>query len=83
MNVSQIESEYYPNDGIFDSDSERIHKLKVIVTYKLSEPERRCFLYYAECRSLRKLAKALGVSLSTANNEIKRIQAKIKRYYGT
>ena len=78
INISDFEADYLPQEGIFREDSEFVHHIKKMIAEHLTEPERRLLLYYAESMSLRKVAKKLGVSLSTANNEVKRVKEKIK-----
>ena len=83
INISNCEDQYEFDESIWNNDDEDIADLKRIITYELTDPERRMIIFYAECGSLRTLAKKIGVSVSTAQNEIKKIQMKVKtKFYG-
>ena len=82
LNVSEVEEEYAYDNSIWNNDEQDIKIIKQLVS-KLSDPERRLLICYAECGSLRKVSSLLGVGLTTTAQEIKIIQNKIKKqFYG-
>lgn len=78
INMMKLMEEYEPNDDIFCEDSEDMRKLKHIIFDRLPEVDKRVILLYSELQSLRKVAKYLGVSPSTAYILINRIKTDIK-----
>ena len=77
IDIQQILEDYAPDTSIWNDDDELINKLKEIIYNKLTEPEKRIILMYAELGNLRKLGKELGVSTSSAWIKIKDIKTKI------
>lgn len=69
--------DYAPNDDMFSDEPELISDLKDIVYNKLDEVDKRCILLYAELGTYRKLAKELGVSVSSSFFKIRDIRKKI------
>ena len=76
-----IKAEYAFSADVFNDEPARVHKLKYIVDRKLSAVDKTIILLYADCLSLRKLAKAMGVSHTTIGNEVKRIKKLILDEY--
>lgn len=80
------EYQYYPedfcfNDDIFDSDDEKIRKIKWIIDNKLSVGEKEIFLLYVHNDSnYHKLSRILGCSVTTCRNKICIIRNRIKSY---
>ena len=68
------------DEGIFNTEDDRIRIVKEIVWKKLSEVDRRVIILYAELGSQRKLGEELGLSASTCNKLIKGIRRKIYEY---
>ena len=77
IDIQQILEDYAPDTSIWNDDEELVNKLKEIIYNKLTEPEKRIILMYAELGNLRKLGKELGVSTSSAWIKIKDIKTKI------
>lgn len=77
VNIQQILEDYAPDDTIWNEEEDLVQKLKDIIYNKLTEPEKRIILMYAELGNLRKLGKELGVSTSSAWIKIKEIKTKI------
>lgn len=77
--MNKIMEDYQPNDDIMSEDTEEMNRLKHIIFDKLPEVDKRVILLYSELQSLRKVAKYLGVSPSTAYILISRIRKEIKR----
>lgn len=66
---------------IFNDDPDKVAAVKEIIATRLTEPDRIIFLMYTDCKSLRKLAKRLGVSHMTVRNEVARIRKTIIEIY--
>lgn len=77
IDVNALAEEYAIDDDIFSSEDIKITRLKYIIN-QLPNADKIIILMYAECQSVRKLAKILGLSHSTIYKEIKRIQKIIK-----
>lgn len=75
--LSDILEQYRPDNGIFSEENEYINKIKNIVEYRLSEPERRILIMYAELGNLRDVAKQFNVSSTTILKIIHKIRNKI------
>lgn len=73
-----IRGDYAPRDDCFNSDSERVAKLKHAIT-RLSSSDQAIILLYCEDRSLRKLAKRFDVSVAYMHKTVTRIKNEIKR----
>lgn len=78
--IEEIIKEYAPSTDIFQTDTEITRKIKVIIQERLTEPERRIILMYADTASCEKVGKALGVSTTTAWLYIKKIKNKILQW---
>lgn len=76
-----ISKDYAFNSDIFSEDEERVAKLKYIIDHKLNQVDRTIILLYADCGSLRKLGKRMGMSHMTIQKEIKRIKQHILEEY--
>ena len=76
-----IAKEYRFNADVFSSDKERVAKVKWIVEHRLTEADRIIIILYADCQSLRKLGRRLGISHSTLALEVNRIKAQILTEY--
>lgn len=79
INVSEFEDDYMYKNSIWNDDSERMNRIKYILNYQLSLPDRRLFIAYTELQSVRKVAKQIGLSYSTVQIEIQRIRQHIKQ----
>lgn len=71
-----IRLDYVFDASIFNEEPERIRRVKELVE-KLPTADRVMLLMYADCGSLRKVARKLGVSHMTMSKEIRRIRASI------
>jgi DNA-directed RNA polymerase specialized sigma subunit len=81
LNITEIEEEYKPyEDIIFNSDPQKIHKIKKIIFNDLDIVERRIILLYADKASMREVGKQLGISTSKTHQIITAIRNKIKQY---
>lgn len=69
--------DYAPIDDVFSDEPDIVSDVKDIVYHKLDEVDKRCILLYAELGTYRKLAKELGVSVSSAFFKIRDIRGKI------
>ena len=78
----EIREDYEFRPDIFDDDEERVRQVKMIITRKLSPVDRTLILLYADCQSLRKLGKRLGISHTICMKEIRRIRNIILEEYG-
>lgn len=81
IDIEELVTEYKPDNSIFTEDTERFNKLSNIIFNHLEEWERRVILLYAECKSIRKVAKILDVSPSLVNVVVNKIRNKVKLYY--
>lgn len=75
--LSDILEQYKPDNGIFSEEPEYINKIKNIIEYRLSEPEKRILILYAEYGNLRDVAKEFSVSSTTILKIIHKIRNKI------
>ena len=81
LNLKEINDEYkIDKDDIFTSLDDDYIKLVNVIDTKLTKAERIIILMYAELQSIRKVGQVLGVSQSTAYNELTRIKNIIKSY---
>lgn len=76
-----IKEEYAFDPDICCKDDERVRTLKYIIDNRLSQVDKTIILLYAECQSLRKLGRMLGVSHATARTEVMRIKKLILEEY--
>lgn len=76
--IKELLEEYDIDDDIMSEDSEEYVYLRRRMDMVLTPAEVIIMLMYAECQSVRKLGKELGVSQSTAYKEVKKIQRKLK-----
>ena len=81
LNLKDIndKNKIYKTDIFTDLDENYI-KLINIIDNKLTKAERIIILMYAELQSIRKVGQVLGVSQSTAYNELTRIKNIIKSF---
>lgn len=81
LNLKEINDEYkIDKDDIFTNLDDDFIKLVNVIDSKLTKAERIIILMYAELQSIRKVGQVLGVSQSTAYNELTRIKNIIKSY---
>lgn len=73
----EIAADFDLHPDMMTDDREELLRLKEAIA-RLSEPDRRIIVLYAELGSLRQLARRLGVSRGTAHGRVKAIQAQIK-----
>lgn len=69
-----IREDYRYNFDIFSPDDERVTKVKYIIDNRLTQVDKTIILLYADCGSLRKLGKRMGMSHMTLQKEVKRIK---------
>lgn len=78
----EIAPDYAPNpDTLFNTEDDRVRRVKHIVQHKLEPWERNVILLYADCGSLRKLGKRLDLSHSSVRRVVDDIKAKILSEY--
>lgn len=76
-----IKEDYKFNPDIFTQDDERVSKVKYILDNKLSQVDKTIILLYADCGSLRKLGRRMGLSHMTCRKEVIRIRQLILEEY--
>lgn len=76
-----IRADYAPDESIFDTDPDKVRRVKWIVEHRLDAAERALILLYAETGSLRKLGARLGVSYGSVKTILDPIKEKILRHY--
>ena len=78
----QLLQEYTHNNTIWSEDSDRVAKLKFIITHYLTETERLIWCKYLDYNlNVNKLAKEMRVKAPTLRYYIKKISKKIQHYY--
>lgn len=77
--IEELKKEFLPDNL---NDTETNYQLKNYVFNRLTEPERKVLLLYAEYSSLKKVAKILNVSHQSISNYLKKIREKIKNDNG-
>ena len=75
-NYKDIEGEYRPTSG----DDDYFLVMKTAIFERLTEPERKLFIYYAELGTYAALARELKNSVPTCRRRIKEIVMKLKDY---
>lgn len=79
--IKDIMAEYEVDfTDIFNEDSDIYRKLIKVINERLTAAERIIIYMYSELQSIRQVGYMLGVSQSTAYNELKRIKNKIKEW---
>ena len=78
-----IREDYRYDGSLFTEEPDRVARVKYIIDNKLSQVDRTLILLYADCQSLRKLGKRLGLSHTCVANEIRRIRETILTEYNT
>ena len=78
-----IREDYRYDASPFSEEPERTARVKFIIDTKLSQVDRTLILLYADCQSLRKLGKRLGLSHTCVAKEIRRIRESIINEYKT
>ena len=73
-----IRGDYAPRNDCFNTDSDRVAKLKHAIA-RLSLSDQAIILLYCEDRSLRKLADRFDVSVAYMHKAVTRIKNEIKR----
>lgn len=76
-----VKEDYAYDPSIFNAESERVRRVKEIISTRLSVSDRTLILLYAEYRSYRKLGQRLGISHMTLRREILRIRKIILEEY--
>lgn len=76
-----IKEDYRFNPDIFSKDDERVSKVKYIIDNRLSQVDKTIILLYADCGSLRKLGKRMGLSHMACRKEVIRIRQLILEEY--
>lgn len=77
----EIRQDYEWDPSIFSEEPERIARVKYIIQHRLPEVDRIIILLYIDCQSYRKLGKRLGISHTTAAQEVRRIRERILLEY--
>ena len=80
MKITELYQDYLPVDDVFTEEPEKVRKVKYIIFNKLTEPNRRIIILYAELQSIRKVAQKLGISAASAWLKITEIKNEIKSY---
>lgn len=73
--------DYLPSDDVlFDGDDEEelLESVKTVLFRDLNKTDRSVILHYAESRSQKVTAKALGISTSLCGSIVRRIRNNIK-----
>lgn len=79
--IKDIMAEYEVDfTDIFNEDSDIYRTLIKVINERLTAAERIIIFMYSELQSIRQVGYMLGVSQSTAYNELKRIKNKIKEW---
>ena len=76
-----IRADYRYYGSMFSDEDEVTARLKWIIDNKLTQVEQTIILLYADCMSLRKLGRRLGLSHTLAAKEVRRIRTKILEEY--
>lgn len=76
-NMKMIIDDYAPHDKLWTRDDARMDAIKHIIAERLTEPEKRIILLYADCASYADVARLLGVSKAMVVKEVKKIRDKI------
>lgn len=76
-----IRKDYTLDDSIFNTDPDKVRRVKEIVLTKLDQVERTLILLYADCGSLRDLGRRLGLSHQSVKRIIDPIKEKILDEY--
>lgn len=74
----EIREDYVCDGTIFDNDEEMVSRLKWVIQYRLNQVDRTIIILYADCASYAKLGKRLGISHTTAREEVLRIRNRIQ-----
>ena len=78
----EIAPDYAPNpDALFNEEDDRTRRLKAVIADALEPWERNVIILYADCGSLRKLGKRLGLSHSSVRRVVDEIKAKVLDAY--
>ena len=77
-NYRHIFTDIMGESGIFDNSPDKLRKTKRVILSRLTQSEQTIIVLYAELGSFAKLGVALGIPKSTIQDEVKRIQRKIK-----
>lgn len=77
-NYRHIFGDIMGDSGIFDDSPDKLRKTKGVILSRLTQSEQTIIVLYAELGSFAKLGVALGIPKSTIQDEVKRIQRKIK-----
>lgn len=78
----EIAPDYAPNpDVLFNDEDDRVRRLKAVIADALEPWERNVIILYADCGSLRKLGKRLGLSHSSVRRVVDDIKQKVQDAY--
>lgn len=77
-NYRHIFADLMGSDGIFDESGDKLRRAKRVILSRLTQSEQTIIVLYAEYGSFAKLGAALNIPRSTIQDEVKRIQRKIK-----
>ena len=76
-----IQKDYVFDASMFTTEPERSRRVKWVIDNKLNPVDRTLIILYADCLSLRKLGKRLGLSTYPLGKEIRRIKKYILEEY--
>lgn len=77
-----IRGDYAWKPDIMSEEDPRVAEVKRIIQEELTGADRILITMYADCQSLRKLGRALGISHTSVRKEIVRIRKIILDKYG-
>lgn len=78
---SNVRVAYLTDKGIFSTDTLKAKAVKDYIRTRLTTSEQTIITLYAECGSLSKLSKILGIPKSTIHIEVQKIQKKIRKWF--
>lgn len=78
---NDLRADFRLDDTIFNSEPDKVRRIKDIVLNRLNPVDRALILLYADCGSLRALGKRLDLSHSSVRTIIDRIKADILQQY--
>ena len=76
-----VRAVYLSDKGVFTNDTLKAKAVKDYIRTRLTTSEQTIITLYAECGSLSKLSKILGIPKSTIHIEVQKIQKKIRKWF--
>lgn len=78
----EIAPDYAPDpDALMTEEDDRVRRIKQVIADRLDPWERNVIILYADCGSLRKLGKRLGLSHSSVRRVVDEIKQKVLAAY--